>query len=69
VIQEKFLGGRWIQDAGVGGFKRLTPFGKNDWWYRPFADQFVLNEMIKLAGYRVILSLPAIANSTSRFRK
>ena len=38
---------------------RLTPFSKDDWWFRPFARRFVLNEMIKLAGYRIILSLPS----------
>jgi len=34
---------------------------KEGWWTRPEDRRFVLNEMMKLAGYRVILSLPAWA--------
>jgi hypothetical protein len=37
---------------------RLAPLKKEGWWTRPTDLRFVLKEMAKLAGYRVILSAP-----------
>ena len=37
----------------------LALFRKEDWWTRAQARRFVIHEMIKLAGYRIILSMPA----------
>jgi hypothetical protein len=36
-------------------------FSKEDWWSSPDSRWFVINEMIKLTGYRLILSMPAWA--------
>jgi len=41
------------------GFSLLK---KEGWWTRPGDRRFVIVEMMKLAGYRVILSLPAWAS-------
>jgi uncharacterized SAM-binding protein YcdF (DUF218 family) len=38
---------------------RLAPVKKEAWWTRPSDLRFVLKEMVKLAGYRAILSAPA----------
>ena len=38
---------------------RLASLRKETWWTRPEDRRFVLREMIKLAGYRVILSMLA----------
>jgi hypothetical protein len=37
---------------------RLTRFSKEDWWSRPKDRRFVVKEMTKLAGYRMILFTP-----------
>ena len=37
---------------------RLTRFSKEDWWSRRDSRRFVVREMIKLAGYRMILLMP-----------
>jgi uncharacterized SAM-binding protein YcdF (DUF218 family) len=37
---------------------RLTRFSKEDWWSRPNYRRFVVREMIKLTGYRMILFMP-----------
>jgi hypothetical protein len=37
----------------------LAPLRKDGWWRHPDDRRFVLKEMVKLAGYRVILSAPA----------
>jgi hypothetical protein len=36
----------------------LTPFSKESWWVRSKDRRFVLKEALKLAAYRVILSMP-----------
>jgi len=41
--------------------RHLVSFSKEGWWVRPDARRFVIHEMIKLAGYRLILSMPAWA--------
>lgn len=41
---------------------RFGSVRKDGWWTRPKDRRFVIKEMIKLAGYRVILSLPASAS-------
>jgi uncharacterized SAM-binding protein YcdF (DUF218 family) len=38
--------------------KRLAQVKKEAWWTRPTDRRFVMKEMVKLAGYRVLLSAP-----------
>jgi hypothetical protein len=38
------------------------PPGKEGWWTRPGDRRFVIKEIMKLAGYAVILSMPASAS-------
>ena len=40
---------------------RLECLRRDDWWSRPDDRRFVFKEMLKLAGYLVILSMPAWA--------
>ncbi len=40
---------------------RLASLKKDRWWMRPDDRRFVMKEMMKLVGYRVILSMPAWA--------
>jgi len=46
---------------------RFGSVRKDGWWTRPEDRRFVIKEMIKLAGYRVILSLPASASRSTLF--
>lgn len=40
---------------------RLTSLSKHDWWARSDHRRFVIKEMMKLVGYRIILWLPQFA--------
>jgi len=61
LVLSQIFAGRDIQFRYCPVPTRLTSLSKHDWWARSDHRRFVIKEMMKLVGYRIILWMPQLA--------